>query len=342
MKSTALLIEDDPTAARLMELMLSSEGYQLVVAQNGLQGLKMARANPPDLILLDLMLPGQDGFEVLHQLRAEPRTADIPVIIVSAKAQTTDMQTATKIGADAYLTKPYKRAELVSLVGSLLSKRPEKTTARGTCVILVGPRGGGEASVAVYVGLALVGKGEKTTVVDFRPFSVEHSLLLGMTPSPAPISLFDLETKGQLAELTVQHTSGLCLLNNLEGREEAGQLAPEDTQVVLDVLSAQEGFVLAHLPLYPADALRKAVSRCDLALLVTQAAPALLAAARAALTVIERASADENRIGVVLTSLDPDEQLPELGRAVMGLIPSEAGPDDPAFDELADRLRDLT
>lgn len=128
MKPTILLIEDDPMVARLVELAVGPKGYQTIFAPNGLQGLKMAQANPPDLILLDLMLPGQDGFEVLHQLRAEPQTANVPVIVVSSKSQLADKETAAKIGANAYLSKPYKRAELLSLIRSLLSERPEKTT----------------------------------------------------------------------------------------------------------------------------------------------------------------------------------------------------------------------
>ena len=101
MARTVLVIEDDPASARLAKLILGSEGYQTVVASNGLQGFKMAQADPPNLILLDLMLPGQDGFEVLHCLRAEPRTADVPVVILSAKAHPTDKRWADRLGADA-------------------------------------------------------------------------------------------------------------------------------------------------------------------------------------------------------------------------------------------------
>ena len=129
MKPTILLIDDDPMVARLVQLALEPEGYQLAIAPNGLQGFKMAQTNPPGLILLDLMLPGQDGFEVLNRLRAEPRTADVPVIVVSSKSQPTDKHTATKIGANAYLPKPYKRTELLALIRSLMSEQPEEATA---------------------------------------------------------------------------------------------------------------------------------------------------------------------------------------------------------------------
>lgn len=117
---TILVIEDDPTTASLLEMTLNSEGYQVLTAPNGLWGLKMARSALPDLILLDLMLPEMDGFEVLNRLRADPQTADVPVLILSAKDQPSDRRAADKIGADAYLVKSYEKAELLDLVRSLL------------------------------------------------------------------------------------------------------------------------------------------------------------------------------------------------------------------------------
>jgi len=122
LQAVILMIEDDPASARLMELMLQSEGYRIVIAPDGVQGLKIAQTDVPDLILLDLMLPGEDGFEVLRRLRAEPSTADLPVVVVSSKAQAIDRQVAADAGADAYLTKPYGRVELLSQIRSLLGE----------------------------------------------------------------------------------------------------------------------------------------------------------------------------------------------------------------------------
>ncbi|OQY23763.1 MAG: hypothetical protein B6I35_03040 [Anaerolineaceae bacterium 4572_32.2] len=125
MKPTILLIEDDPMTSRLVELTLTHAGYQVVLVSDGPRGIEMAQADPPDLILLDLMLPGPDGFAVLTQLRAEPRTADVPVVVISSKSQLADKQIASTIGASAYLTKPYKRSELLQTISSLLSEKLE-------------------------------------------------------------------------------------------------------------------------------------------------------------------------------------------------------------------------
>jgi hypothetical protein len=287
------------------------------------------------------MLPGQDGFEVLNQLRAEPRTAEVPVIVVSSKSQPADKQTATKIGANAYLTKPYKRAELLSLIRSLLNEasKSKKEFAQGSGVILVGAHGRKEARVAVNVGLALVNRGEKVTIVDFRPFSVEHSHLLGVSPCRETISLSDSETLEHLQSLVTPHSDRLHLLNNLEGGGKAGQLTSEDVQSVLEVLLAEDGIILADLPLYPAQVLRQAADLCNRVILVSPSDKASLAAAHAALTQMDQAGVEENKTGIVLLGREAEgEDRPEFGPEVLGSIPAEADSDDPAFHALAKRL----
>jgi CheY-like chemotaxis protein len=122
MEQIILLIEDDPLSARLVDLILKSEGHQVIMVQDGYQGLEVARGSSPDLILLDLMLPGMDGFEFLRRLRADPRTADVRVVVVSAKSQPADKEKAAELGVAAYLTKPYRKVELLEVVRSLLSE----------------------------------------------------------------------------------------------------------------------------------------------------------------------------------------------------------------------------
>ena len=121
MAPTVLVIEDDPRSVRLMELILASQGYEAVMARNGQEGLDEARSRRFDVILLDLMLPEVDGFEVLRQLQADPQLADVPVIITSARARPTTKEEAAELGADFYLTKPYRKAELLKLIASVVS-----------------------------------------------------------------------------------------------------------------------------------------------------------------------------------------------------------------------------
>jgi two-component system cell cycle response regulator DivK len=341
MPQTILLIEDDPLSARLADLVLGSEGYQVVVAQNGIQGLKAARETPPDLILLDLMLPGLDGFEVLNRMRADPKTANVRVVIVSSKSQPADKETAAKIGADAYLTKPYRKADLLGMVRSLLSTAPAKEeVTHGVGVLFVGARGDEATRVALQVGLALAGGGEKTTVVDLHPFSVEHAMLLDIPPRPAPASLSDPGTVAQLGGLAVQHPSGLDLINNLEGGGGAGQLTAQDAKAAIDALSSEEGFVLVDVPLYPADIVQHVAGLSSQVVLATRGDAASLAAARSALTLMERASVEADRIGVVFVG-PPDEGAGDLEYPILATLPAELDPDAAEFQALAGHLRDL-
>jgi two-component system KDP operon response regulator KdpE len=117
-----LIVEDDPEAARILELSLKREGHKMSIAMNGIQGLQAIQTQHPDLVLLDLMMPDIDGFEVCRRTRANPATANLPIIIVSARTQDADKQKAAQVGANGYLTKPYRRVDLLAKIESCLSK----------------------------------------------------------------------------------------------------------------------------------------------------------------------------------------------------------------------------
>ena len=115
-----VVIEDDPTSQKFLELVLAKEGYTVVTASNGLDGLRKIREETPDLLLLDVMLPGVDGFEISHRLHSEPEKTKIPIIMMSAKAQNSDKDAALKVGANAFLSKPIDRIELLKTISELL------------------------------------------------------------------------------------------------------------------------------------------------------------------------------------------------------------------------------
>jgi len=115
-----LVVDDNPQAATLLEYALQQEGFEAIKALNGLEGLKLARTERVDLVILDILLPGIDGFEVCHRLRSSPETASTPVIMISAKSREEDRATALRIGADAYFGKPLGMAELMVAIENLL------------------------------------------------------------------------------------------------------------------------------------------------------------------------------------------------------------------------------
>jgi len=125
-----LVIEDDPATSRLVEYSLKHEGYQVLTAANGLDGIRKAINETPDLIILDVMLPGLDGFEICHRLREEPGTVKLPILMFSAKAQEMDKNTGLLVGADDYLIKPAAPSVIVSRVEALLKKKKQATTGQ--------------------------------------------------------------------------------------------------------------------------------------------------------------------------------------------------------------------
>jgi DNA-binding response OmpR family regulator len=123
MAKKILVIEDDPATSRLVDYSLRHEGYDVITSSNGLEGIRKAHTESPDLVILDVMLPGMDGFEICHRLREDPDTSKLLILMFSAKAQEIDKNTGIKVGADDYLTKPSAPAEIVSRVEKLLARK---------------------------------------------------------------------------------------------------------------------------------------------------------------------------------------------------------------------------
>lgn len=123
MSRKVLVVDDDRSVARFLQDALETEGYQVMVAANGLQGLLSAQQEGPDLVILDVMLPGLDGFEVCHRLRSDPQTSHLPIIMYSGKGRENDRLTGEKVGANEYLIKPIDLEEILAKMESLLQSQ---------------------------------------------------------------------------------------------------------------------------------------------------------------------------------------------------------------------------
>lgn len=114
-----LLVEDEPVIRELVRSMLSDGEVQVACADNGVEGLKLARTQKFDLILLDVVLPQMDGITVCRMLKSDPNTADVPLYMLTAKSRKADIETATRAGANGYIQKPFRGADLMDLVAKL-------------------------------------------------------------------------------------------------------------------------------------------------------------------------------------------------------------------------------
>jgi DNA-binding response OmpR family regulator len=125
MTKTVLLAEDEPKIVESLKFLLVRAGFEISVASDGRQALDMALEQQPTVLVLDLMLPELDGYEVLRRLRADPKGAKLPVLMLTAKGQRIDRETALECGADLFMTKPFANAEITAAVVELASARTD-------------------------------------------------------------------------------------------------------------------------------------------------------------------------------------------------------------------------
>jgi two-component system phosphate regulon response regulator PhoB len=124
-KESLLVVEDEASILELLSYNLSKEGYDVTEVTTGEAALDRARSDPPDLILLDLMLPGLDGFDVCRLLKGEQKTRHIPIVMLTAKGEEADIVTGLELGADDYITKPFSPKELVARIRAVLRRTPK-------------------------------------------------------------------------------------------------------------------------------------------------------------------------------------------------------------------------
>ena len=123
-----LIVDDDAKTVELVKLYLNRDGYRVLTAYDGIEALKLAREGHPDLIVLDLMLPGMDGLEVCRKLRED---SDVPIIMLTARTTENDRLTGLDLGADDYVSKPFSPRELAARVRAVLRRIPEEALMRG-------------------------------------------------------------------------------------------------------------------------------------------------------------------------------------------------------------------
>lgn len=167
-KKRILLIEDEEDIAALIKLQAEASGYKMHVEVDGINGYRAIEREKPDLVILDIMLPGQNGFDVCRKIKNNPELRAIPVIILTAKSEELDMVLGLELGADDYVAKPFSPKVLFSRIKAVLrrSKEPEKTPK----LILFG-------EFTLEVDRYLLRKGEKIITITLSEFGILRRLL---------------------------------------------------------------------------------------------------------------------------------------------------------------------
>ena len=121
-KMTVLVIDDDPVILELLRVNFEIEGFDVICAIDGEEGFARAQAEHPDAVISDIMMPRRDGLQLLSDLKSDPDTEDLPVILLSAKAQKAEVQQGLDLGADDYITKPFDPLELIDRLNAVVSR----------------------------------------------------------------------------------------------------------------------------------------------------------------------------------------------------------------------------
>ena len=149
MASTVLIVEDDPHTVEVVQLYLRRDGHQVISAADGLEGLRLAREAHPDLVVLDLMLPGMDGIEVCRLLREE---SEVPIVMLTARVEEEDRLAGLDMGADDYVTKPFSPRELAARIRAVLRRSARDVVDSGPVELAYGKIAVNRPRRTVHIG----------------------------------------------------------------------------------------------------------------------------------------------------------------------------------------------
>jgi pilus assembly protein CpaE len=264
------VVDDDEQLLHMVGLMLKRGGHEATLWSDPQEGLAHILADKPDAAILDVMMPGMSGHEVCRQIRANKETADLPVLILTARAQDVDRATALKSGADDYLSKPVTSQELIDRVGRMIVARAANAPAsrEGVVLSLFGLRGGiGRTTLAVNLAGALrrVTR-EDICLVDLSPSGGQAAVHLRLQPRSSWADLpavAALDWERLQATLTV-HQSGLMLLAAPTIPQPATTPGGELVTAVLRNLRQHTAVTILDLPPLISPAVMAALAESDI------------------------------------------------------------------------------
>jgi pilus assembly protein CpaE len=336
MSEKVLIIDDDIDTLKLVGLMLERQGYEIVVASNGTIGLNKASEEKPELILLDVMMPDLDGYEVTKRLRANPALAHIPIIMFTAKTMVDDKVAGFEAGVDDYLTKPTHPAELTAHVKAVLTRSAQARTTpeeKAQVVGFLGSRSGiGTSTLALNTAIVLQERGYEVILAELNPGHGSIGLELNLQ-SPGGISnllsrsLKDIHLRSVEAEI-VSHSTGLrLLLSSFHPKESELEQAVPQMEAVVNSLASLCTLLILDLGAGIKPYVKPILEICDRILLVVEPVYPSDAMGRALLQDLETSGINPRKLNLALINRVPTSlQIPwrkvenELNIELAGIV----------------------
>lgn len=344
-----LIVDDDPNICKLLDFSLQQAGYSVLVAQDGDEGLALAREYQPDVAVLDIMMPSMHGYELCRRLRADPRTERIRILFLTARSQPIDEQEGMKAGADMFLSKPVIPDELVEQVQELL-RRPERepaapprvapveeaveeqiAAAGGRLVACLGPAPGtGVTTIAVNLALAFAAwQRGAIPLADLSgtPGSVVEALGIGDEVGQAPLPDRAADLKWDtLSPHLVEYRAGLYVLPSSPLMNSA---PPAITHKAISLLRGRFPLVIADAGHALNVRVTPVLAGADLILVVTTPDPETIGTLPHILDALQEQGYPGRRILAVVNHVELRTQTPledlraAIGRPILGVIPYE-------------------
>jgi len=327
MSEKILIVDDDLDTLRLVGLMLQRQGYQISAATNGQQGLDKAFEEDPDLILLDVMMPDMDGYEVTRRLRQNPATVNIPILMFTAKTQLDDKVTGFEVGVNDYLTKPTHPSELQARVKTLLArvsdnksvKSPAAGDSQGYVIGVLAPRGGlGVTTLAVNLAAGLLNRTKSEVIVaEMAPGQGTLALEMGVTAAKGLVDLLSMNktseiTSASVSETLTNHGSGLKFLLASDRPRDMHLISQiSNYETTLSTLAGLARFVILDLGVGIQPYAQKVLPYCNEILVVLEGSPNTITHTKALIEDIASMGVNKNAVNVVLNNrYRSDTQLP--------------------------------
>jgi CheY-like chemotaxis protein/MinD-like ATPase involved in chromosome partitioning or flagellar assembly len=327
MAEKILIIDDDVDTLRLVGLMLQRQGYEISAASNGTQGLAKALEERPDLILLDVMMPDMDGYEVARRLRKNPVTQTVPILMFTAKTQLDDKVAGFEVGADDYLTKPTHPTELQAHVRALLARTGQKEPTEmataiherhGFVIGVIAARGGlGVSSVASNLAAALFTRTRTDVILaELTPGQGTLSADLGLDNQTGLTELL----QGTVPEITrekvesslVLHNSGLkLLLASQNPRDVTLTSQVKNYEALITRLSVLARFIVLDLGNGLPTFVQKILPLCREQFVILEGTPGAIQHTKLLIDNIAELKVDRKTINVVLNNrIRTESQMP--------------------------------
>ncbi len=314
-----LVVDDDGLILAIVKDKLTEAGFMVKTATSGKEALETLKTYHPALIILDVEMPGIDGFEVTHRLRKEPETAFIPIIMLTSKGDIEDKATGFRAGIDDYLTKPFDPIELELRVKVQIAKakaaRPEMTEPQGLVISLFSLRGGaGVTSIAVNLAVALAQMRQvEVPLIDLALESGHDAMMLDLKPQHtlaelAQQELDDIDSEMLDGYLTT-HPSGVRVLPAPDSAALAGLVQPSLIQRVLTDLKDRYEYSVVDTPSSFTEVTLTAFDLSDLIFLVVTPEVACLKATTNTLDILESLGYRDERLAAVVNYTCPRSSL---------------------------------